>query len=54
MAGCSLFEMLEKIKLDKDIWQDADMQAVCDYLRGSKKLSVPQEIRNVLGMNRDV
>ena len=34
-----------------DQWMDADMESVVKYLRGNKKLAVPQELRSILGMN---
>lgn len=40
------------MKEDLDLWCDADMSSVLCYLRGNKKLRVPEELRSILGMNK--
>jgi len=35
-----------------DPWADADMASVIQYLRANKKLNVPQDLREILGMNK--
>lgn len=35
-----------------DEWKDADMASVIRYLRGSKGLNVPNDLREALGMNK--
>ena len=35
-----------------DPWVDADMASVVQYLRANKRLHVPQDLREILGMNK--
>lgn len=35
-----------------DEWKDADIASVIRYLRGSKGLNVPNDLREALGMNK--
>ena len=42
--------LIQSMKSDVDLWEDADMPSVCKYLRGAAGLNVPMELREVLGM----
>ena len=49
----STTEILASMMKDSfDAWPDADMDTVIQYLRANKHLNVPDEIRQILGMNK--
>lgn len=51
-AGSGVESLLLSMRVDSDVWADADMASVIRYLRGNRNLNVPQEIRQVLCMDK--
>ena len=51
-AGSGVERLLSSMRVDSDVWADADMASVIRYLRGNQKLRVPQEIRQVMCMDK--
>ena len=51
-AGASSAQLLEAMKVDSDVWADADMPSVCEYLRGCRDLTLPPVFRDVLGLRQ--
>jgi hypothetical protein len=50
-TGATLPNLLEALSFDQDTWADANMQSVQAYLRGSRSLNVPSELRCFLHMD---
>lgn len=42
--------MIQSLLTDTDAWQDADIESVLRYLRGSKALDLPNEVREGLAL----
>ena len=51
LLNVSLVHLLRVLRSDSDIWTDADLESVVTYLRGSKGLCVPEDLRVALGMS---
>ena len=32
----------------QNVWEDAELQTVCHYLRGSRFLNLPEEVKQIL------
>ena len=43
----NMLHALERIDWT-DVWEDAELQTVCHYLRGAKSLELPKEVRKLL------
>ena len=48
----SLHQLLHESMMETDLWADADMESVVMYLRGNRRLNVPNDIRTVLNMSK--